>query len=324
MSMISPGVLGTPSIPLPGSQDSSNYSQKPTTSASNSGCSSVNYGQLGGNGTDLGNLSNTSNNAGSQSDPISQLSQAVAQLAQIVNQLIQSFLEKILGGQDKQSAGGCGSESGSPTPGAGGDVSGGGTPTPGANGDVSGGGTPTPGVSGNDTSSTTGGNSDFSGGSQMNLPAAMKPYEKDFAEAGKASGIPPQVLAGMMWQESRGDLSATTTNGGNGKADVGVMQINEDTFAAIKAAHPDKLPANADRSNPKDAIMAAALHMSDMKQKFGGNLGAALRAYNSGENNVNTSNLSDISKAGTGDATYVDKVMNFGKIIGSGNGSLPA
>ncbi|MCU7369230.1 hypothetical protein N5E15_21885 [Pantoea stewartii] len=53
-------------------------------------------------------------------------------------------------------------------------------------------------------------------------------------------------------------------------------------------------------------------------------MGAALRAYNSDPNNVKLNELSDISKTGIGDTTYVDKVLNFANIIKTGQGELPA
>ena len=69
--------------------------------------------------------------------------------------------------------------------------------------------------------------------------------------------------------------------------------------------------------------MAGALYMKEQLGDFGGNMGAALRAYNSGPLNVNVNDLSDISKTGTGDATYVNKVMNFASIISSGGALCP-
>ncbi len=122
-------------------------------------------------------------------------------------------------------------------------------------------------------------------------------------------------LAGVARQ-----LGAATVNGGNGLQDSGLMQVNSNTFADLQSKNPDLLGPNASASNPADNIMAGALYMKEQLGDFGGNMGAALRAYNSGPLNVNVNDLSDISKTGTGDATYVNKVMNFASIISSGRG----
>lgn len=136
--------------------------------------------------------------------------------------------------------------------------------------------------------------------------------------------MPPEVLAGQIWQESRGKADAVTVNGGNGLSDSGVMQVNSNTFADLQSKNPQLPGPGASPSNASDSIMAGALYMKEQLGAFGGNMGAALRAYNSGPGNVNVNDLKDISKTGTGDATYVEKVMKFADTIASGNGTLPA
>jgi soluble lytic murein transglycosylase-like protein len=63
-----------------------------------------------------------------------------------------------------------------------------------------------------------------------------------------------------------------------------------------------------DISNPADTIMAGAKYMEALDKQFGGNIEAALRAYNSGPNGVDLNDLNS-TPAGTGDPTYVQKVM---------------
>lgn len=162
------------------------------------------------------------------------------------------------------------------------------------------------------------------GNSGMHLPEQLKPFETDIMRASKETDIPPEILAGQIWQESRGKIDATTVNGGNGLSDSGLMQVNSNTFAELQSKYPNLLGPGASPSNPKDSIMAGALYMKEQKAAFGGDIGAALRAYNSGPGNVNVNDLTDISKTGTGDATYVGKVLNFADIISSGKGTLPA
>jgi soluble lytic murein transglycosylase-like protein len=132
--------------------------------------------------------------------------------------------------------------------------------------------------------------------------------------------VPANMLAGQIWQESRGNLSATSTNGGNGLTDTGLMQVNPNTYQELQAKHPEL--QGKDLADPETNILAGAFYMKDMKEDFG-SWDLALRAYNSGPNGVDLGNP-DAIPAGTGDATYVRKVNQFWKTLETGNGSLPA
>ncbi|SEQ11270.1 Transglycosylase SLT domain-containing protein [Pseudomonas sp. NFACC02] len=162
------------------------------------------------------------------------------------------------------------------------------------------------------------GDTSLSGSGDLHLPKQLEPYRADIMDASRATGVPPSILAGQIWAESRGQLGQDTTNV-NGKTDAGLMQVNADTFAGLKKENPDLL-GNADVNNVHDNIMAGALYMRDQQKAFG-DWGAALRAYNSGPDKV-SGNLSDAG--GVGDPQYVNNVMNFAKIIESGQGQLPA
>jgi hypothetical protein len=159
----------------------------------------------------------------------------------------------------------------------------------------------------------------LSGSGGLHLPPQLEDYRKDIMAASNATGVPPNILAGQIWAESRGQLGQDTTNV-NGKKDAGVMQVNADTFAALKRDNPKEL-GNADVNNAHDNIMAGALYMRDQKATFGDS-NSALRAYNSGPDKVNKDNPADAG--GVGDPKYVENVMNFAKIIESGQGQLPA
>jgi hypothetical protein len=156
----------------------------------------------------------------------------------------------------------------------------------------------------------------------LHLPAALTKHEEAIGNAADASGMPANVIAGMIWAESRGDSSAGTVNGDNGKSDSGLMQVNSATAAEVQSKYPqhftDKMTAN------EKNIMTGALYLKDQSEAFGGDIDAALRAYNSGPNTVNVSDPRDISKTGLGDSNYVIKVHNFAETIGSGKGQLPA
>lgn len=162
------------------------------------------------------------------------------------------------------------------------------------------------------------------GESGLHLPAPLLDHEQAIMRAAKETNQAPEVLAAQIWQESRGKTEATTVNGGNGLSDSGLMQVNSNTFADLQSRYPHLLGPDASASSPEDSIMAGALYLKEQREAFGGDPGAGLRAYNSGPGNVNVNDLTDISKTGTGDPTYVGKVLNFADIISSGKGTLPA
>lgn len=172
---------------------------------------------------------------------------------------------------------------------------------------------PTPDSGVSDTSAADGSNG-------LHLPPALEPYRSDIQDAAKATGVPANVIAGLVYAESRGKNDAATTNV-TGNADLGPAQVDTQTFNALKQQNPALL-GNGDIKNAHDNIMAGALYLRDQRNAFGGDMGAALRAYNSGPGNVNRSNLADTG--GAGDPSYVNHVMNFAQIIGSGSGHLPA
>lgn len=301
------------------------------------GMTSIDFGQNGNSGTDLNAL--FGENGGTMQE---QLNNEIAQtLTQLISALLTSLmplLQQLTGQQNQQ-------QSGQPASGSGG---GGGMPQNlAAGGDpmqlnsANGAGQSMPATAGTPgqpqvsaggqngapaglATSGSGQSVMPSGSSGLHLPEALKPYEGAIQNAAAKTGVPGEVLAAQIWQESRGSLGASTVNGGNGLQDSGLMQVNSNTFADLQRKNSELLGPNADANNPTDNIMAGALYMKEQLNDFGGNMGAALRAYNSGPLNVNVDNLNDISKTGTGDATYVDKVMNFSSIISSGQGQLPA
>ncbi|SFN42711.1 Transglycosylase SLT domain-containing protein [Candidatus Pantoea varia] len=171
---------------------------------------------------------------------------------------------------------------------------------------------------------TSGGVPLIKGESGLHLPGPLLDHEQAILRAAKETNQAPEVLAGQIWQESRGKTEATTVNGGNGLSDSGLMQVNSNTFADLQSRYPHLLGPDASPSSPEDSIMAGALYLKEQRETFGGDLGAGLRGYNSGPGNVNVNDLTDISKTGTGDPTYVGKVLNFADIISSGKGALPA
>ncbi len=135
-----------------------------------------------------------------------------------------------------------------------------------------------------------------SGGPDLSPQEVAKTYKTEIERASQASGIPPGALAGMIWQESKG--KADTPGGG-------LMQLGDNEFQKY---------GGGNINNPADNIMAGAMYMKDLVRQFG-DVPTAMRAYNSGPNGVDRGNL-HATPAGTGDPTYVDKVMGAGEASG--------
>ena len=134
-------------------------------------------------------------------------------------------------------------------------------------------------------------------GGDMTPQQVASAYKDQIAAASNATGVPPGILAGQIWQESKGKAG---TPGG------GLMQLGDNEFRKY---------GGGDISNAGDNIKAGANYMKDLMTQFGGNVGAALRAYNSGPNGVDLGNL-DSTPAGTGDPSYVQKVMQAAQASG--------
>jgi soluble lytic murein transglycosylase-like protein len=147
----------------------------------------------------------------------------------------------------------------------------------------------------------------------------LKKFQAEIENASRISGVPANLIAGMIWQESRGNLAAVSVNGGNGLTDTGLMQVNPNTYKDMQTRHPE-LQGRDNLADTQTNILAGAFYVKEQLERFG-SIPLALRAYNSGPNGVDVNNP-NATPAGTGDPTYVDKVMNFAKIIGSG-GTLP-
>ncbi|ANI81293.2 lytic transglycosylase domain-containing protein [Kosakonia oryzae] len=155
--------------------------------------------------------------------------------------------------------------------------------------------------------------------SMPGLPPQLQQFSKEYADAAKETGVPASTLAALTWTESRGNVQATSTNPGNGETDGGMNQINPDTYEAMREKYPDKL--SGDANDPHNQILCSALMLRDYQQQFGGNMDAALRAYNSGPNQVN---LNDLSLVTLGNPNYVNEVNSTARIIASGQGTVPA
>lgn len=98
--------------------------------------------------------------------------------------------------------------------------------------------------------------------------------------ASQKTGVPASLIAAMIDQESGGNARAASTNPGNGQTDSGLMQINPGTLKDLQAKHPEL--QGLDMSNPDNQILASSTLMGDYLKEYNGDVGKALRKYNSG------------------------------------------
>ncbi len=106
-------------------------------------------------------------------------------------------------------------------------------------------------------------------------PASAEPYRNTIATAGDANGVPADLLARVLWQESRfrDDIISGRTRSSAGA--LGIAQF---------------MPATArqfgiDPTDPNQAIPAAARYLRQLFDRFG-SWTHALAAYNWGQGNV--------------------------------------
>ena len=137
------------------------------------------------------------------------------------------------------------------------------------------------------------------------VPPELDEWAPHILQASHASGIAPEILSAVMWAESRGRA---------GEPGGGLMQITPQEFEAQKAQHPELVRGGID--DPASNIMAAALVLKDLVAEYG-DIGVALRVYNSGPEGLDPGNL-DATPAGTGDPAYVRNVEGFAQAIDAG------
>lgn len=150
------------------------------------------------------------------------------------------------------------------------------------------------------------------------LNESLQPYRQDILAASEATSVPANLLAAVIWDESKGIASVGTINDENRQTDSGLMQINPETFTALKAQHPDLV--SSDASDPKTNIMAGALYLKEQFDQFG-DWNLALRAYNSGPLSVDPSDHT-VSTTGFGTKNYVEKVNFYQDLLNQGS-SMP-
>ncbi len=93
-----------------------------------------------------------------------------------------------------------------------------------------------------------------------------------FQKASETYGVSTSLLTAMAKQESNFQADATSKAGA-----MGIMQLMPATAASLGCT---------DAYDPEQNIMAGAKYISQLLQKYDGNVSLALAAYNAGSNNV--------------------------------------
>lgn len=102
-------------------------------------------------------------------------------------------------------------------------------------------------------------------GSPPPVPAALR---AGITQAAAAHGLPASLLAGLVAAESGFSSTARSAAGA-----VGLTQLMPATAASLGVSQP---------LDPTQNLMGGASYLSQMLQRFGGNLELALAAYNAG------------------------------------------
>jgi soluble lytic murein transglycosylase len=104
-----------------------------------------------------------------------------------------------------------------------------------------------------------------------------RPYDAEVAVAAQISGLPPEVIYGVIRQESLYRSDAVST------ADArGLMQLLPETARRTARQFERQAPSDTALFDPSVNIVLGAAHLKQMLDRFGGQLPLALAAYNAG------------------------------------------
>jgi soluble lytic murein transglycosylase-like protein len=133
------------------------------------------------------------------------------------------------------------------------------------------------------------------------MPARANPYAADIAAAEFSNDLPPQLLARLLYQESRYRQDIISGEIQSSAGALGIAQI-------VPRWHP-----GVDPLNPQDSIFYAAGYLSRLFNQYG-SWYRALAAYNWGPGNV-TNAINDygdnwLVHAPTETQNYVTEILN--------------
>ena len=156
------------------------------------------------------------------------------------------------------------------------------------------------GVSGGGYEDLYGGGSG-SGGGQLdpNAPPEIQKYKDVIEKVAAEKGLDPNLIASMIWAESRGNPNETSDNPDpEVGTDKGLMQVSDVTAS-------ENGLSGLDLSDPKNQILAGATEIANKIDAAGGDIEKALKDYVGGDNV---------------DPKYVTNVMGFYNQLKSGRG----
>jgi hypothetical protein len=107
---------------------------------------------------------------------------------------------------------------------------------------------------------------------QERLVQIYRRYRTEIDEAAASTGLPPELIAAVIYHESGGNARAMSRTGARG-----LMQLMPRTARGFGVTDP---------FDPRQNIMAGARYLRGQLDRFGGNLALALAAYNAGPRNV--------------------------------------
>lgn len=165
------------------------------------------------------------------------------------------------------------------------------------------------------------------GGGEFNAGPNEKlgQWKKGIDDASDISGLDPNLIGGMVWAESRGDKTTSTTNK-DGNQDTGLMQISQERWNNEIVGDLDpqqrqkivektgKQPEDLDMSNPEHSIIGGSLEMKKKIKECDGDVDAALQYYQSGDKNGNPVYAKNVMQ-------YMDELANGEQLSEDPHGS---
>ena len=134
------------------------------------------------------------------------------------------------------------------------------------------------------------------------------PYELEFDEAGSRYNIAPNLLRAIARQESNFRPLAVNSSNANGTRDIGLMQINEKTAAALDVDPKSLL-------DPKTSIETAARLINRLKQELGDKYSYSnvIASYNVGSPTVRRSGI--VNPVYVGSVTFHHSMYDLARIF---------
>jgi soluble lytic murein transglycosylase-like protein len=123
-------------------------------------------------------------------------------------------------------------------------------------------------------------------------------------DAANQYGVPPNIALGIASHESGFNPNAINSNNPNGTKDWGVMQLNDTTVQTMGVQNP---------LDPQQNIDAGVQLLSNLLNRYNGDVNSALWAYASGPGNVGPDKTPN---------TIAQNFINY--VTGYGGGSPPS